>query len=72
MRFEITVLIEEIIQVSATFVVVTRVNFVHRFISPDLHFSVFGTETISLNTKSIDISVTLFKITLFCQENVMI
>ena len=46
-------------QVSATFVFVTRVNCVHCLISPDIHLSVFnGTETIRSDKRSIDISNT--------------
>ena len=58
-RLEITVHIEETILVSDTLVFVTRVNCVHRLISHDLHLTVFGTETISSDKRSTDISVTL-------------
>ena len=43
---------------SATFVFVTRV-IVWSLISSELHLSVFGTETISSDNRSIDISDTL-------------
>ena len=50
--------IEETIRVSATFAFVYRVNCVHRLILPDLHLSVFGTETFSSDKRLIDISDT--------------
>ena len=46
-RLKITIHIEDTIRDLATFVFVSRVNFVHRLISPDLHLSVFGTEMVS-------------------------
>ena len=56
-RLEITV--HTTIRVSATSVFVSRVNCVHLLNSPGLHLSVFGTETLSSDKRSIDISGTL-------------
>ena len=46
-QLKITVHIEDTIRELATFVFVSRVNCVHRLISPDPHLSVFCTEMVS-------------------------
>ena len=46
-RLKITIHIEDTIRDLATFVFVSRVNSVHRLITPDLLLSVFGTEMVS-------------------------
>ena len=63
--FDYTTNKHEITVYSTTYVFCNQSKCVRRFISSELHFSVFGTETISSDKRSIDISDTHL-ITLFC------